>query len=40
MRLPRFRIRTLMIAAAVIALDLAGLIYGPPQFLAECRMLT
>jgi len=34
------RVRTLMIVLLVVALDLAGLIYGPPRICALCLALT
>lgn len=36
----RFRLRTLMTAVAVVALDLAGLICGPIEMRALCLIVT
>ncbi len=40
MRLPRFRLRTLMIAVAVLALDMAGLTSGSPEILTLALIAT
>jgi hypothetical protein len=36
----RSRVRTLMIVVAVVALDCAGLLYGPPRIVDLCITLT